>query len=356
MTGFIKDQWSCIPPVVRADLSGQTVVVVGANVGIGLEASVHFASMGPERLIIACRSEGKGKNAVEEIEQRTGFKHTELWLLDLSSFTSVRAFADRFEREAGALDILAMNAGVLPAEYEATVDGWENCTQVNHLSTSLLPLLLLPRMVEAGKKRGRAARLVITASDVHYWASLSPSVQESPTPLKLFGSKEYCTPEVMKSRYYDSKLLNVLHTRALAAHLRTLSETPVTPVAVNPGFCWSQLRRDMPSNPTMWLAEHGLAWHPEKGARQLVFAALGKRGREANRKSKSKHSGEPSPEEDEITMRGAYVSMGTTQEVSDWVLGEEGVRMQERIWKETIEILKGVDPRVEGIVQEFLYA
>lgn len=52
-------------PLVTEDLSGRLVLITGANVGLGFEAAKHFASMNPERLIIACRSEAKGKQAVK---------------------------------------------------------------------------------------------------------------------------------------------------------------------------------------------------------------------------------------------------------------------------------------------------
>lgn len=64
MLDFARDQWCALPPVEKVDLSGKTVLVVGANVGIGLEASKHFATMNPGRLIIACRNEGKGQGAL----------------------------------------------------------------------------------------------------------------------------------------------------------------------------------------------------------------------------------------------------------------------------------------------------
>lgn len=62
--GFLKDQFTSLPPVTTADLTGKTVVVTGANVGLGFEASKHFARMNPGKLILACRSEEKGKAAV----------------------------------------------------------------------------------------------------------------------------------------------------------------------------------------------------------------------------------------------------------------------------------------------------
>lgn len=64
MWGFIRDQWTKVPAVAKTDLSGKTVVVVGANVGLGFEAAKHFAAMNPQRLILVCRSKEKGEAAV----------------------------------------------------------------------------------------------------------------------------------------------------------------------------------------------------------------------------------------------------------------------------------------------------
>ena len=62
---FVSEQWARLPPPLHVDLAGKTVVVIGANTGIGLEASKHFARMKPARLIVACKSEERGKAALE---------------------------------------------------------------------------------------------------------------------------------------------------------------------------------------------------------------------------------------------------------------------------------------------------
>lgn len=54
-------------PVVKRDLATKTVVVTGANGGLGLQAAQHFASMNPARLILACRNKGKGEEALKGI-------------------------------------------------------------------------------------------------------------------------------------------------------------------------------------------------------------------------------------------------------------------------------------------------
>ena len=62
---MIDEQKKGMPPVLKGDLTGKTVMVTGANSGIGFEAAKHFASMNPKKLVLGCRSETKGKQAVE---------------------------------------------------------------------------------------------------------------------------------------------------------------------------------------------------------------------------------------------------------------------------------------------------
>jgi retinol dehydrogenase-12 len=62
--GFIRSQWAKLPPIERVDLSEHTVVITGANVGLGFEAAKHFARMAPKHLVIVCRSKAKGEAAL----------------------------------------------------------------------------------------------------------------------------------------------------------------------------------------------------------------------------------------------------------------------------------------------------
>ena len=61
---FIKGQWTRVPPVEKGDLTGKTVIVIGANTGIGYETAKHFATMNPARLIMGCRNQAKGTTAL----------------------------------------------------------------------------------------------------------------------------------------------------------------------------------------------------------------------------------------------------------------------------------------------------
>src|SRR3954453_13885919 len=129
---------------------GRTVVVTGANSGIGLAAARELARAGA-RVVLAVRNTGKGEQAVASIDGQT-----EVRRLDLSDLSSVRAFAAEWE---GALDVLINNAGVMAVPEERTKDGFEMQIGTNHLGHFALTNLLLPHVrdrvvvVESGAPR-----------------------------------------------------------------------------------------------------------------------------------------------------------------------------------------------------------
>jgi retinol dehydrogenase 12 len=112
------------PPVPTSDFSGQTVIVTGGNAGLGREAAKFLARLGVERLIIACRTVSKGEEAREYIQKASGStKLIEVWQLDLSSFDSVKAFAQRAQ-QLDRLDALLLNAGMWPKKF-TLLEGYE---------------------------------------------------------------------------------------------------------------------------------------------------------------------------------------------------------------------------------------
>ncbi|KAF8350274.1 hypothetical protein F5887DRAFT_944569 [Amanita rubescens] len=314
---FFRDQWAPTPPVVTADLAEKTVVVTGANTGLGFEASKHFARMNPGKLILACRSQGKGEDALTRLRAETGYDRAELWLIDQANFLSVKAFVDKFEKQGGRLDYLILNAGIAVASYNATENGWESSLQVNYLSTALLALLLLPHMVETARNYSVTPRMVVVSSAAHYSTTFDQQVRDSHEPLKILGRR-------CDNRYHDTKLLDLLFVRALADRIRNM---PVIVNAVDPGNINGIVVL------FFYLMDLILAISTEKSSRQLVFAALGAVNEEK--------------------LRGAYLHYSRIGEPSDFVLSEQGNAVQEKIWRQ-LDILSKVDPRTSIVATQVL--
>ncbi|KAK0186869.1 hypothetical protein F5146DRAFT_935933 [Armillaria mellea] len=331
---FVADQRRVNPEVVTVDLTGKTIVVIGANIGLGFEASKHFARMNPERLVLACRNEEKGKDALIRLQEDTNYSKAELWVIDLASFRSVTAFADKCARELDRLDILVENAGMSPFGKYDVVEGWETCLHTNNLGPGLLAIRLVPHMIDTARRFEVYPRIVVVASDVHYWTTFEKDLVESPNILAKLSSKEYSIPEIMKRRYFDSKLLNVLFARAFQ---QRLPPSTITVNSVNPGFCISNLRSTLPEEYQAANAkqEAELAFTTEEGSRQLVFSAIGG----ANNEDK---------------LRGAYISLSEVVEESDFVISEDGKVVQDKVWDEMLAIFEGVDPKVADVAREYL--
>lgn len=109
---LMYSQFFVTPKYPATDCTGKTIIVTGANVGLGKEAARHFARLNAEKVIIACRSTEKGEAAKRDIEASTKRSGAiEVWQLDLQSYDSVKAFAKRAEG-LKRLDAIVENAGI----------------------------------------------------------------------------------------------------------------------------------------------------------------------------------------------------------------------------------------------------
>jgi NAD(P)-dependent dehydrogenase (short-subunit alcohol dehydrogenase family) len=129
--------------------TGRTVVITGANSGIGLAAARELGRAGAH-VVLAVRDEARGAAAARSIPGAT-----EVRRLDLADLSSVHAFADGFE---GDIDVLINNAGVMAIPEARTADGFEMQVGTNHLGHFALANLLLPRVRD---------RVVVVASSAH---------------------------------------------------------------------------------------------------------------------------------------------------------------------------------------------
>lgn len=145
LPGFLHSQFLVTPPVPTQDCTGKTIVITGANTGLGKEAARRYVRLNCEKLVIACRSVEKGEAAKQEIESSTGRRGViEVWPVDLQSYDSVKEFCKRV-KTLKRLDILVENAGVATGKYY-NVGGNESTITVNVISTFLMALLLLPKL------------------------------------------------------------------------------------------------------------------------------------------------------------------------------------------------------------------
>jgi retinol dehydrogenase 12 len=204
----------------------RTVVVTGANTGIGLATASALAGQG-WRVWVACRSEGKGAAAVAGIRATTGNDAVFLLMLDLADLSSVRACADAFLGRGEALHVLVNNAGV-GGRRGLTKQGFELMFGVNHLGHFLLTQLLLERLTSSGP-----ARVVTVASDAHYSA---PGIDWDALRRPARGITGL-------GAYAVSKLCNVLFSQELA---RRTEGTGVHAYALHPGVVASDIWRRVP--------------------------------------------------------------------------------------------------------------
>jgi retinol dehydrogenase-12 len=207
-------------------VSGRTVLVTGANTGIGRATAQALARQG-WRVYVAARSERKGDAAVSEIKAATGNEAVFLLLLDLADLESVRACADSFLEPYEPLHALVNNAGIGGA-HGLTRQGFEMTFGVNHLGHFALTKLLLARLTESAP-----ARIVNVSSDAHYNAR----------GIDFDALRRPARNVTALHEYAVSKLCNVLFTQELALRL---AGTGVTSYALHPGVVASDIWRRVP--------------------------------------------------------------------------------------------------------------
>ncbi|RXN04132.1 retinol dehydrogenase 13-like protein [Labeo rohita] len=145
----------------KARLDGKTVLITGANTGIGKETAVDMAKRGA-RVILACRDMGRANKAAEEVRKRSGNDNVVVKMLDLNSLRSVRALAKDVQKTEDRLNILINNAGIMMCPHWRTEDGFEMQFGVNHLGHFLLTNLLLDLL-----KKSAPSRIVNVSSLAH---------------------------------------------------------------------------------------------------------------------------------------------------------------------------------------------
>jgi len=319
---WLRDQFLDLP-LVSEDLEGRIVIVTGANTGLGFECAMHFLRMKPAKLILAVRSIEKGQAAALRMIDET--KETrpdivEVWQLDMASFVSVQAFAQRVET-LPRLDIAVLNSGVNTREWRTTGDGYEISLQVNVISTGLLATLLLPSMQRTTSLPAASVlkpHLVIVSSDAHYLAGFPEHTAAKPISA-LNDQARFRSSD----RYYVTKLLDVFIVQKLA---RLSKASGIVISTVNPAFCRSDLNREV--GMFMGLILEAIyfifARTGEMGARNYVWAAL------------------------KDIPSGSFVNSCRVDPVSKLATSEI---VADKVWNELVEIWTPLAPSVADIVK-----
>lgn len=185
-------------PYPETPFTDQTVIVTGANVGLGFEAARHYVRLGAAKVILAVRSLDKGEAArktLEESEKRLGV--VEVWQLDLSSYASVKQFANKVNG-LPRVDIVLENAGISTKQFSITEDN-ESTITTNVVSTFLLALLVLPKLRESSTKFRTTPHLTVVSSEVHFFTQF-PEKSSS----NIFETMSNPKTAKMGERYYLS--------------------------------------------------------------------------------------------------------------------------------------------------------
>jgi NAD(P)-dependent dehydrogenase (short-subunit alcohol dehydrogenase family) len=205
---------------------GKTVLITGANTGIGYDTARVLALRGA-RVLLGCRSEDKAVQAIDKIKAIKSDAEV-CWVpLDLASLASIEAAADIVNQE-NRLDALVNNAGVMMPPKLETNDGFELQFGVNHLGHFALTGRLLPKL-----KNQPGARIVNVSSLAHRNGKIDYG--------DINAEKSYSR----MARYGMSKFANILFTYELQRKLEAAS-LPAISVACHPGGSATELGRHIP--------------------------------------------------------------------------------------------------------------
>ena len=244
------------------DCSEKTVVVTGANSGLGFEVTRAFAKKGGT-VVLACRSTERGEDAAQRVRDEVPDADLDVRHLDLANLDSVRSFAESFLADYDDLHVLCNNAGVMATPYRTTDDGFELQFGVNHLGHFALTGQLLSRLAETEGK----TRVVTTSSGAHRMGEIDFD--------DLHHQRSYGKWEA----YGQSKLANLLFAYELDRRL-AVADVDVTSAAAHPGYAATNLQLRGPEmegadlrERLMGLANNVVAQSAEMGALPILYAA-----------------------------------------------------------------------------------
>jgi NAD(P)-dependent dehydrogenase (short-subunit alcohol dehydrogenase family) len=232
-------------------MQGKTIVITGATSGIGEVAALNLAAQGA-RIVFVARDKARADALLGKLPGAVAHAYH---LADLSTLVEMKRVGAAIAEATPKIDVLMNNAGALFAQRKLSADGLEMTFAVNHMAYFVLTNLLL----DAVKAAAPGARIVSTASGVHYGASLDFADLQSARAYSAMGA------------YGRSKLCNVLFTRALA---KRLAGSGVTANCLHPGFVNTRFGDSAGGVTAAAFKVAKLsALPPEKGAETMIWLA-----------------------------------------------------------------------------------
>ena len=204
----------------------KTILITGANTGIGLATAETFVKDG-HHVILACRNLDKASQAKKQLDA-IGTGKVDTVTLDLNDLAQIAQTADTLISQFEKIDVLVNNAGMMTPQLESTADGFEKQIGVNYIGPFLLTMKLLPLI-----KKAEQGRIIHLASMMHLLGQIDVDQFKADQVKKYNGVRSYA----------NSKLANLLFSNTLAQQLQGSS---VTSNALHPGGVDSEIYRELP--------------------------------------------------------------------------------------------------------------
>lgn len=292
----------------RAD--GSTVMITGANSGLGFALAVEFARKGA-RVIMAGRS--RIPEAGHKVKQLSGSETVEMRYLDLSKIESIHAFVQSLEDDDLKIDICILNAATALPGSRRTESGQDEMFLVNYLSNVILTRLLLSKSRIPLNGTSPLSRMIFISSDSHQGSSHIDYHE--------FGRYfEYGVSKGISNYSYFKLVLNTYATELSRRINRDSCKLSIHVIC--PGPVHSNIVKEAP-----WLLRmtlKGIFWiifkSPAKAVRPVIYLAL-------------------SPDYEGIT--NEYLHMFNPKKMDPKVYE---VREGEKLWSRSMDLLKSIDP------------
>ncbi len=234
---------------LQVSLTGKTVLITGANSGLGFAAARALAALGAS-VHLLCRDPSRGEKALAAILAELPSASVSLQVLDVANLADVRRFTDAFGEP---VDVLINNAGVLPDTLTRTGEGHEVTFATNVLGPHALTLGVLPQLQRA------KGRVVTVTSGGMFAQKLDLRVLEG--RVKTFDGV---------AAYAQTKRAEVILSEQWA-----VKAPEVTFSTMHPG--WADTPSVRSSLPTFYRLTRTILRTPAEGADTIIWLAAADR-------------------------------------------------------------------------------